>query len=307
VGRRLLVVVVLVAGALAPLPQAAATVPGGDGRIVYSYEAPEPKERLTQTDLFSMTPEGTDLRRLTGTPLRMEFAPAWSPDGSTIAFQRTKAPFGHGSIWTMAPDGSGQRRLTEIGIDARDPAWSPDGRRLVFTLFSGKGPDLATMRADGSGLRRLTTWPSNEFEPAWSPDGATIAFTRGFDTGDVGDLWTLDVATGHSRQITSSAGYDHQAGWSPDGTLIAFQRTFWNIAKIATVAPDGSGYTALTRGHWDAEPAFAPSGGAIVFTSDRGEVFLPDLWLMDPDGTDLHRLRDRPYASSQADWQPLVP
>jgi hypothetical protein len=36
-------------------------------------------------------------------------------------------------------------------------------------------------------------------------------------------------------------------------------------------------------------------------------VFLPDLWLMDPDGTDLHRLRDRPYASSQADWQPLVP
>lgn len=300
--RIFLVVAILAGGALVPVPRAIATAPGTDGRIVFSYEAPVPREQLTQTDLFSMAPDGSDLVRLTRTPLRMEFAPAWSPDGARIAFWRTKAPFGHGSLWSMAADGGELRRLTS-GIDVRDPAWSPNGRRLVVTVFSTKGPDLATMRADGSHLRRVTAWPSNEFEPAWSPDGTTIAFTRGFDQGDVGDLWVLDLATGASRQVTTSPGYDHQAGWSPDGSLIVFQRTFANISKVATVDPTGTGFVALTHGQWDAEPAYAPSGTSIVFTSDRGELFLPDLWLMDADGTNLRRLRDRPYASTQADWQ----
>jgi Tol biopolymer transport system component len=283
--------------------------PGGDGLIAFSYESPVPGANLTQNDIFVIAADGSGRTQLTRTPFRHEFAPAWSPDGSRIAFWRSKAPFGHGSIWTMAAEGSDPVRLTS-GIDGRDPAWSPDVRRIVFTLFDGRGgPDLATIRAaDGSGLRRLTRWHSREFEPALSPDGTTIAFTRGFALGDVGNIWTIDLATRHAARITSSPGYDHQVAWSPDGATLIFERvTSFTTAKLVIAAPDGSGLAVLTRGAFDADPAFAPSGSRIVFASDRGGSFFPDLWTTTPAGADLEPLLDLAGASMLPDQQPVAP
>lgn len=140
--------------------------------------------------------------------------------------------------------------------------------------------------------------------PAWSPDGTTIAFTRGFERGDMGDLWVIDLATLRAHKVTSSPAFDLGAGWSPDGSTIIFQRTADNAARIATVRPDGTGLDMLTSVHFDAGPVSSPSGTSIAFSSDRRSTFLPDLWSMAPDGTGVHRILDLGHASTAPERHP---
>ncbi len=98
-------------------------------------------------------------------------APAWSPNGRTIAFNRPTAPgviTEDAHVWTVRPNGTGLRQLTRQPVIARQPSWSPDGHRLAVTIQRrDRGSDIATIRADGSGLRVLTR-SGNNFNPDWS-------------------------------------------------------------------------------------------------------------------------------------------
>jgi TolB protein len=278
--------------------------PGANGLIAFERESPAGNH--TQADLFTMGPGGRSLVRLTCTPQRNEFGPSWNAAGTQLAFWRTRAPFGPGSVWVMRPDGTGQRRLTR-GIDARDPAWNPAGTRLVFTRADGPGFDLWTMRgSDGRGRRQLTSGRALDFEPAWSPDGSRIAFTRGFAQGDVGDIYVLRLAGGAITRVTHTRAYDHQVAWSPDGSRLVFERDRDRSSSIYTVRPDGTGLRRLTTGaFFDVAPAWSPDGRWIVFGSDRGGSLLDDLWVMRSDGSRLHRLRHLRFSEGAPDWQPL--
>jgi Tol biopolymer transport system component len=298
----------LVAGLLVSLcavPAARAAFPGLDGRIAFQREAPAGDH--TQTDIYTVNPDGADLERLTASPDRNELGPAWNATGTQIAFWRTKAPFGAGSLWVMDADGTNQRRLTS-GFDARDPAWNPAGTRLAYTRVGPTGNfDIWALRvSDGRGRKRITHGPAFDFEPAWSPDRTRIAFSRGFEKGDAGDPFLIDLGTDEVTRITHSRAYDHQVAWAPDGRGIVFERDFPRSSTILTADADGSSLERLTRGgFFDTGPAFSPRGGRIVFGTDRGGEFLPDLWLMRADGSHLHRLLHMRFAESFPDWQPI--
>jgi len=123
------------------------------------------------------TDEGT-AHRIVGTG--SSAMPAWSPDGSRLLFHaRRKDDEQKGvatrNIWSVAPDGSGEKKLTSGTRDAYHASLSPDGRKLLFVSELNGSRDIWIADADGQNPVPLTDDPGTEDQPAWSPDGRQIA------------------------------------------------------------------------------------------------------------------------------------
>lgn len=118
---------------------------------------------------------GNIKRRLTNA-WGIDTSPAWSPDGSQIAFVSDR----HGSpqIWVMGADGSNARRVTFQGDYNQTPDWSPKGDKIAFTARDDRAVfDLFTVEVATGAITRLTQNQGNNEEPTWSPDGRFIMFT----------------------------------------------------------------------------------------------------------------------------------
>jgi Tol biopolymer transport system component len=118
--------------------------------------------------IFVMRADGTDIRQVT--PLRLDAAhPKWSPDGSKIIFNND-AHLNVGDIFTIRPDGTGLKRLTDViplGEADFRPDFSPDGTMIVFDQLEGSQPiSVWTMRSDGNNAKIIK---SNGVEPNWGP------------------------------------------------------------------------------------------------------------------------------------------
>jgi Tol biopolymer transport system component len=95
--------------------------------------------------------------------------PAWSPDGTRIAYTHTAD--GHNEIWVVNADGTGGHAATSAAAGANgdmDPTWSPDGGWIAFTRGSINSPAIYAVRPDGTDLRRITADDSREGHACWS-------------------------------------------------------------------------------------------------------------------------------------------
>jgi dipeptidyl aminopeptidase/acylaminoacyl peptidase len=189
------------------------------------------------TTLFSFSPTSYDS------------APAWSPDGSQIAFESNLD--GDREIYVMNADSSNQRRITTNTWWDEGPAWSPDGKRIAFS--SGADDlhlDIWTMNADGSDLRQLTTYPGRDESPDWgvnphpAPVGATVpvvlalqlgpasfgAFTPGVDH-DYTAVSTGAVTSTAGNALLSYSDPGHLMNGTfalPEALRVAPSKTVWS-------------------------------------------------------------------------------
>lgn len=129
--------------------------------------------------VFLMKPDGSEQRKLheasdTGSArmARAEADPAWSPDGTRIAYSVHTREGGASIGVTDVRTGEARRLSDGQGKDTM-PAWSPDGRYLVFASERGGEVDLYLVRADGTGLTRLTRAKGPDWLPRWVSGGGT--------------------------------------------------------------------------------------------------------------------------------------
>jgi Domain of unknown function (DUF1906)/WD40-like Beta Propeller Repeat len=125
--------------------------------------------------IFLLSPDGLHRTRVTGGAVN-DTAPAISPDGTMIAFDRTVGA--NTDVYVVNVDGSGLRRLTTKRRFDGYPAWSPDGAAIAFQSDRSGNSDIYTMSPTGTLVVRLTTKRSNDRHPFWTPvpGGTTIAF-----------------------------------------------------------------------------------------------------------------------------------
>jgi Tol biopolymer transport system component len=142
------------------------------------------------------------------------FAPAWSPDGSRIAFTSRvgellpdRAADVH--MFLISPDGSGLVDLTQMGSDGT-PVWSSDGSRIVFATFGEGRSNIAVMNRDGSGRTNLTS-SGYDGSPSWSPDGSRIVYLRyeNFENGD-SEIYVMN-ADGTGQMNVSNRPETHES------------------------------------------------------------------------------------------------
>lgn len=170
--------------------------PGGQ-RIVFSKSGVCVRGCYPWAALFSIRPDGSDLRQLTPGGFVNDYDPAWSPRGDAIVFTSYDyGPQGGGlDLYLIDPDGGNRRLLVH---DGHSPSWSPDGTSVVFSRNHAdlNYSDLVIIGADGRGQRALTSQPGEEENPAWSPDGGWIAFEKRAQCGTRcgGGLEGTDIA-----------------------------------------------------------------------------------------------------------------
>ncbi len=169
-----------------------------------------------QGGLWTLPVSGGPARRITD-----EYGdarqPAWSPDGTRIAFQSYRD--GMWRIWSSAPDGSGSKALTSGPFDDREPHWSPDGKSIAFSSDRSGNYDIWTLDVASGATRQITRDEGNDFLPAWSPDGRELAFVSTRVSAPGVYATTVD---GRERLVAAATGAVGAPSWSPEGGHVLF-------------------------------------------------------------------------------------
>ena len=155
------------------------------------------------------------------------FSPAWSSDGSHIAFSSSRT--GDPEIYVCDQNGNNLKRLTAYHGPDVSPVWNPKTNAQIAWVSGRTGlPQIYIMDSDGTNVQRITD-QGYAVSPSWSPNGQflTFAWVRHYGPGAPGasDIYIMDVASRQWVQLTHDGGRNDFPSWSPDGRHIVYQST----------------------------------------------------------------------------------
>jgi Tol biopolymer transport system component/DNA-binding winged helix-turn-helix (wHTH) protein len=231
-------------------------------------------------------------------------APAFSPDGQSIAFVHNRHYF-LGDLYVMSAHGGSATRLTNHDATIRGQlAWTPDGRFVVFSSDRDGSESLWRVPAAGGPAERLVVGGESAIDPAIDSTGRRLAYVR-FE-GD-SQIYALDLGRPEDapRAVAPSSRFEGAPQFSPDGRKIAFesargQGSFYPDIWVADA--DGSNPARLT--FYDrvrtGTPRWSPDGQWIAFDSQANGNF--DIFLIRPIGGSARRLTVDPASDAVPSW-----
>jgi dipeptidyl aminopeptidase/acylaminoacyl peptidase len=251
---------------LALATSATAALAASPRAVVYSKSTTVAGE--TEGGLFAV--KSGHLNQITADPTDTE--PAFSADGRTIAFVRG------GDLYSIRPDGSGQRRLTSGGELDSAPVVSPDGKRVVFERRAAKeGPaDLYSVRVLGGGLHSLTSGPGDDHQADFSADGRAIVFVRDTDPGPNAseDLYSIRPSGARLVRLTRTGVDEFKPRYFSGGIVFSRGESSEGPAAYAdvyTMRRNGGKVKALVAGVGSAYVEdVSPAANVLLFRRDQG-------------------------------------
>jgi hypothetical protein len=198
-----------------------------------------------------MNADGTGQTNISNNSVVNDGQPAYSPDGTKIAF--TRAPVSSlnplSKIWTMNSGGTGQAQLTlGTGNDER-PSYSPDGTMIAFSTNRNGNYEIYKIPAAGGTATRLTNNTASDRYPSWSPDNSAIAFASTQNSpGGQSHIWTMAPDGSGASQIFAGTG--DLPNYSKDqGETVRTFRSSLNVLGDGFVeATDDSTFVSIQSG-----------------------------------------------------------
>lgn len=245
------------------VPLTASVAPVDNGEPAWSPDGTRiafTRSQDHRNEIWVMNADGTNQIKLTTNPqlgtdlggpvYGRDFGPAWSPDGTRIAFWSFRDDLTNAEIYTMNADGTNQLRLTNSVAEDRDPFWSRDGQHIAYFSSGPKKTDgIYEIDLNGANDHLLTTGSTGD----WSPDGQKLAVT---DFDPVASALALYVsnADGTNRvRITNTGTVDSSVpAWQtlggpappppPGGPLY----TVTGKVLDMSLTPSGTGVAGIT-------------------------------------------------------------
>ncbi len=190
-------------------------------------------------------------------------------------------------IYTIKPDGTQLRRLTDAPGNDQFPSWSPDAKRIVFSSDRDGQNEIYVMNTDGTNQQRLAPHSEEDLVPRWSHDGRSIAF---FSTRDGKSIFVMNPDESNVRKVTTNENISFEYGafrlaWSPDDQMLAYTAgdPSDGLLYIHIISLDGTlvqRYSNLSAAEWKWFDSYSPDKRyQIIRTVGFGpqEIFIVDV------------------------------
>jgi Tol biopolymer transport system component/DNA-binding winged helix-turn-helix (wHTH) protein len=273
-----------------------AWAPDGLSLIVPHRASDETPAHLVSVELHS-----ADRRHLTQPPAGTlgDLHPAYSPDGSAVAFVR-RASCCEYQVMLMQAAGGDEREIARrsyIGTTRIGLAWLPDGAAVIWSF----GGQLWRVPLDGRPMARIVEAGTSVGDVAVARHGQRLAYAH--DMVDK-DIWSVDLTLSEPapRRYISSTKMDGAAQFSADGERIVFASDRSGAIEIWIADANGSNPLRLTGTGASGSPRWSPDGKWIAFDSTASGN--AEIYIIDASGGIPRRLTDHPAEDSIPVWSP---
>lgn len=209
-------------------------------------------DRGGQYQVWTMRPDGSDVRLVEGFQSGNPLCLAWSPDDREFVIGSMGDKF-----WIVEADGSGNRQLTQHALtQAREVDWSTSNT-IVMMISPFGDPSTTSIRTilpGGGGDQEIVP---DGADPSWSPDGTKLLYTS------QGDLWNCQPDGSNKQKLTATAETEAVPCWAANGEKIIYR-------SYPTANPAISALTAANAN--GSSPVQIYSANSVVGSVDAAVV-----------------------------------